>query len=55
METVIAKYGKIDILFNDAAITRVGSVVDLPQEEWDRVQRINVKGPYLMCKYVTPI
>ena len=54
VETVIAKYGKIDILFNDAAITRVGSVVDLPQEEWDRVQRINVKGPYLMCKYVIP-
>lgn len=54
VQTVFDKYGKIDILFNDAAITRVGSVVDLPVEEWERVMSINVRGPYLMCKYVIP-
>lgn len=49
------KYGKIDILFNNAGIYEAGSVVTTPMEVWDRTMDINVKGVFLVSKYVVPI
>ncbi len=48
-------YGRLDILYNNAA-TEVGdgSVVNLPEENWDRIQDVNLKGVYLCCKYGIP-
>jgi len=50
-------WGPIHILVNNAAvITRspgtTASVVDMPEEQWDRFFRVNVKGPFLMCREV---
>ncbi|WP_018131024.1 SDR family NAD(P)-dependent oxidoreductase [Effusibacillus pohliae] len=49
-------YGKIDVLYNNAGIMPAEdhSVIDTPVEVWDRVMDVNVKGIYLMCKYVIP-
>jgi NAD(P)-dependent dehydrogenase (short-subunit alcohol dehydrogenase family) len=49
------KYGKIDILFNNAGIYEAGSVATTPMEVWDRTMDINVKGVFLVSKYVVPI
>ncbi len=49
------KYGKIDILFNNAGILEGGCVVTTPVEVWDRTMDINVKGVFLVSKYVVPI
>ena len=49
------KYGKIDILFNNAGIYEAGCVVKTPIEVWDRTMDINVKGVFLVSKYVIPI
>jgi NAD(P)-dependent dehydrogenase (short-subunit alcohol dehydrogenase family) len=49
------KYGKIDILFNNAGIYEAGSVVTTPMEVWDRTMDINVKGVFLVSKFVVPI
>ena len=49
------KYGKIDILFNNAGILEGGSVVTTPVEVWDRTMDINVKGVFLVSKHVVPI
>ncbi|MGB3730150.1 MAG: SDR family oxidoreductase, partial [Thermodesulfobacteriota bacterium] len=49
------KYGKIDILFNNAGIYDAGSVVTTSMEVWDRTMNINVKGVFLVSKYVVPI
>lgn len=55
VEKVVAHFGKIDILVNNAG-TKAGKdrvhVVDLAEEEWDRVQRVNVKGVFLCCQAV---
>lgn len=51
---VLEHYGKIDILFNDAGIAVGGSVEDLTVEKWDASMNINVKGMFLMCKYIIP-
>lgn len=42
INNIIQKYDRIDILFNNAGITRRASVVDTTIEEWDQVMRINI-------------
>ena len=49
------KYGSIDILFNNAGIYEAGCVVKTPMEVWDRTMDINVKGVFLVSKYVIPL
>lgn len=47
MNQAVAKYGQIDIVFNGAGVMTRMPVVELPEEEWDRVLRINLKGTFL--------
>ncbi len=54
VDEVLAEFGKIDILLNDAGIAQGGSVETLTTELWDRSMDINVKGIYLMSKYIVP-
>lgn len=51
---VLAKFGKTDILLNNAGTASIGSVVSYDRAEWDRVMATNVDGVYLMSKYVIP-
>jgi NAD(P)-dependent dehydrogenase (short-subunit alcohol dehydrogenase family) len=50
----LAQFGRIDILCNNAGIGSTQSVVDTPEELWDRVFAVNVRGTFLGCKYVIP-
>jgi NAD(P)-dependent dehydrogenase (short-subunit alcohol dehydrogenase family) len=54
IEQVIARFGRIDVLFNNAGISGVGSLHELEQDMWDRVMNVNVKGVFLPSKYVLP-
>lgn len=54
VEEVIARFGKVDILLNDAGVAVPGTVEEIAAEDWDRAMAINVKGMYLMCKYIVP-
>lgn len=55
VDKTVAHFGKIDILVNNAG-TKAGKdrvpVVDLEEEDWDRVQNVNVKGVFLCCQAV---
>ena len=55
VDKTVAHFGKIDILVNNAG-TMAGKdrvpVVDLAEEDWDRVQRVNVKGVFLCSQAV---
>jgi 3-oxoacyl-[acyl-carrier protein] reductase len=44
--------GPIDTLVNVAGVTSFGSAEALPEEEWDRVLDINLKGSFLCCQAV---
>ena len=54
VDEVIAKYGRIDVLFNNAGISGVGAIHELEPDQWDRVMNINVKGVFLPSKHVVP-
>lgn len=50
----VARFGRIDILLNNAGIAVLGGVHTLTQEDWAKSMDINVNSIYLMCKYVVP-
>src|SRR3954462_14184108 len=49
---VVKRFGKVDILVNNVAISDNKTILDLTEEEWDRVMSVTLKGPFLMGKYV---
>src|ERR1039458_3196769 len=52
--SVVARFSRIDVLFNNAGISGVGDVVETAPELFDRVMAVNVRGVYLMCRAVVP-
>jgi NAD(P)-dependent dehydrogenase (short-subunit alcohol dehydrogenase family) len=60
IEETIRTFGKIDVLFNNAAITDLASqqqdrtAVDIPIELWDKVMSVNVRGVMLGCRFAIP-
>jgi NAD(P)-dependent dehydrogenase (short-subunit alcohol dehydrogenase family) len=54
--TVRERYGRIDVLFNNAGISPNddGSVIDTTLEAWERVQSVNLRSVFLCCKHGIP-
>ena len=55
VDHTIREFGRIDILFNNAGIIRRASVLELSEEDWDRVMAVNVKSIFLLSRLVIPI
>jgi NAD(P)-dependent dehydrogenase (short-subunit alcohol dehydrogenase family) len=54
VDHAMTRYGRIDGLVNNAAIGPLGDVTKTPEDVWDRVIDVNLKGVYLCCKTVLP-
>lgn len=52
---VAAEFGKLDIVVNNAGITRDGLLMRMTEESWDEVQRINLKSVFNLTKAATKI
>jgi NAD(P)-dependent dehydrogenase (short-subunit alcohol dehydrogenase family) len=50
----VERYGKLDIIFNNAGIALTKPIPDTSEEEFDRIVAINFKGVFLGCKYAIP-
>ncbi|MCE2472341.1 MAG: glucose 1-dehydrogenase [Anaerolineae bacterium] len=50
----VAAFGKVDILYNNAAIEIRGSATQLSEADWDATMGTNVKGSWLCSKYAIP-
>lgn len=46
---------RIDVLDNNVGVAEVGGVVELAEEDWDRVHAINLKSAFLAMKHVIPV
>jgi NAD(P)-dependent dehydrogenase (short-subunit alcohol dehydrogenase family) len=52
VKKVVAEFGGIDILVNNAALTDHANIFESTEEEFDKVIAVSLKGPYLVTKYV---
>lgn len=53
-ERTLERFGRVDVLFNNAGISGVGMLHEVEPDDWDRIMDINIKGVYLPGKYVVP-
>ncbi len=52
IQKVIDRFGRVDILVNNAGTDKTISVEELSAADWDKVMGTNLRGPFLMSKYV---
>ena len=54
-EFVQERYGRLDVLVNDAAVDTIGSVEETADEEFRRILEVNVYGMFLITRYLMPL
>jgi len=54
VEAVIAAFGQIDILINNAGVTQPVKLLDITASDWDRIQDVNLKGVLFLSQAVIP-
>ena len=55
VKTVVQKWGGVDILVNNAAWTDRKTILDLTEEEWDKVMAISLKSVFLCTKFAAKV
>ena len=54
VEQTLERFGRIDVLFNNAGVLYAKTVPDCTEEEWDETIDSSLKGAFLMSKYALP-
>lgn len=50
----LAHFGQIDVLINNAGISKVGLLCDMTPEQWDEILQVNLSSVFFTCKEVVP-
>ena len=54
VDQVVEKWRKIDVLVNDAAMMTFKPILELPDDDFDKVINVNLRSVFLFCKYAVP-
>jgi NAD(P)-dependent dehydrogenase (short-subunit alcohol dehydrogenase family) len=54
-EAVADRWEAVDGLVNNAGVAPMATLEDTEPEQWDRTFAVNVRGPYLMCRALSPM
>jgi 3-oxoacyl-[acyl-carrier protein] reductase len=52
LKQVLERWGRVDILINNAGITRDGLILKMSEKDWDDVLNVNLKGAFICSKIV---
>lgn len=52
---VMGKTGRIDVLVNNAGIIRDNMIWKMPEEDFDKVIEVNLKGSWMICRHIVPV
>jgi SDR family mycofactocin-dependent oxidoreductase len=55
VESTVSRFGRIDVLFNNAGICAYGLAHELTEEAWDAMLDINLKGAWLVARRIIPV
>ena len=55
MEQIVADFGKLDVLVNNAGITRDGLLLRMTEQQWDAVINVNLKSAFNMIHAAAPV
>ena len=50
----VARFGKLDVIVNNAGVSAISMVEETTEEDWDRVMDVNAKGVFLGTKFAIP-
>ncbi len=54
VQATVARFGRLDILVNNAAVGVFKPLLETTTAEWDEVMAVNVRGPFLLCREAIP-
>jgi 3-hydroxybutyrate dehydrogenase len=54
MSIAVERFGRVDILVNDAGVQHMAAVVDFPEERWEQLLGVMLNGTFFCCKYALP-
>ena len=55
VDGVVARHGRIDVLFNNAGFFEPGQVHEVGEEDWERAMAVNLRSVYLCSHHVVPL
>ena len=50
VDRTVDAFGRLDIILNNAGVTRRADIIDLTEADWDRIHRVNAKGVFFCLK-----